>query len=388
MNESFAQRSLDWLRGPIPTSIILAFAIGGVFILMAGADPIAGFQSMFDGSLGTGIGFANTMQRAIPLIGMAIAIAVAFRAGVINLGAEGQMVLGGLFGGIVALNMPGPPVLVILVACLVGVVVGAFWGVLAAAMQMWPGVPLLITTLLLNYPARYFASWLVRFPLKDPETSQVASHPFDPAVQIPLFAPPKSDLGQLLLHTLGKDNVITVLARTVNLSLIVVAVIVVIVIFMNTRTKFGFESGANGLNPDFARYSGVRTGWMTTRTMMLSGGISGLIGVMLVIGAPSTRIVDGALIGTNYAWTGLLVALLASFSPIGVVVAGLFFAAIIAGGTAVGRDLALSPQISGVIQGIVIVLIAFRVALPRRKKRTLVEPVADQEQLEEEVGRV
>src|SRR5690625_3003702 len=107
--------------------------------MIAGADPISGYQSMFRGSFGSGLGLANTVQRAIPLVGMALAIAVAFRAGVINLGAEGQMILGGLVGVLVVLYVPGPPVLVMLLACVAGAAVGALWGLLPALLQSWPG---------------------------------------------------------------------------------------------------------------------------------------------------------------------------------------------------------------------------------------------------------
>lgn len=391
MKPTLAQRTLDRVTGPVPTSVILAFIIGAGFILIAGADPIAGYTSMFKGSFGSGLGFSNTIQRAIPLVGMALAVAVAFRAGVINLGGEGQMILGGLAGGFIALTVPGPPMLVMLLACVAGAVVGALWGSLAAFLQIWPGVPLLITSLLLNYPARYFASWMLRFPLKDPKSSQVATAPISPDVQIPLFASTSSGPGQFLLNMFGKDHVLTQLGRSVNWSLLVVALLVVAIMFMNSRTKFGFESGINGLNPQFARFSGVRSGTMTVQTMLLSGGIAGLVGVMFTIGAPSTRIIDGALFNTNYAWTGLLVALLALYRPGGVAIAGLFFAGIMAGSGAMGRDLSMSPQIAAVIQGIVIILIAFRVQIPRGKRRTAptvldVEP--EQDPADEEVGRV
>lgn len=361
--------ALAGLMGPVPVSIVLAFIIGAGFIIIAGANPVDGYGSMLSGSLGTGIGIANTIQRAIPLIGMALAVAVAFRAGVLNLGMEGQMILGGLAGGLVALAMPGPGPLVALTACLVGALVGALWGVIAAAMQAGLGMPILLTTLLLNYPARYFASWVIRFPMKDPTSSQVATVPFDADSQISLIAAPSSALGQSLLNTLGKDNVLTVIGRSVNWSLIVVVALVLIVSFMNKRTVFGFESGLNGLNPAFTRYSGVRSGWMTARTMLLSGAIAGLVGTMFTIGAPNSRLLDGQLFNTNYAWTGLLVALLALYRPSGVVIAGIFFAAITAGSGVMGRDLMLSPQIAAVIQGIVIVLIAFRVQLPQRWRR-------------------
>lgn len=391
MKNRSVQRFLSWLSGPIPTSIVIAFAIGALFIVIAGADPVAGYKSMFQGSFGTGLGIAATIQRAIPLVGMALAIGIAFRAGIINLGGEGQMILGGLVGVLVVLYVPGPPVLVMILACVAGAGTGALWGLLPALLQSWPGVPLLITSLLLNYPARFFSSWMVRFPLKDPGSSMVATDPIPPETQIPLIASPSSGLGETLINVFGKDSALTIIGRTVNWGLIVVLVLVALVMFMNSRTKFGFESGIHGHNSLFARYSGVRTGRMTAQTMMLSGGIAGLIGVMFTIGVPNTRLIDGQIFDTNYAWTGLLVALLALYRPVGTLIAGVFFAGIIAGSSAMGRDLSMSPQIAAVIQGIVIILIAFRVRIPVRKRKSsaeLVEERMEHDQAEEEVGRV
>lgn len=369
--QRLVRQGVAGLLGPIPTSIALAFIIGAGFILIAGSNPLTGYGSMLSGSFGSAIGIANTIERAIPLIGMAMAVAVAFRAGILNLGMEGQMILGGLAGGLVALSLPGPGPLVALVACIVGAGVGALWGAVAAGLKAGFGMPILLTTLLLNYPARYFSSWVIRFPLKDPESSQVATRAFDPATQIPLLAAPSSPLGQSLLDAFGKDGVLTVVGRSVNWSVLVIVLLVVVISFMNRRSVYGFESGINGLNPAFARYSGVRTGWMTTRTMLLSGGIAGLVGTMFTIGAPSIRILDGSLFNTNYAWTGLLVALLALYRPSGVVLAGIFFAAITAGSGVMGRNLSMSPQIAAVIQGIVIVLIAFRVQWPEKWRRKM-----------------
>ena len=369
--------TLTWLRGPVPTSIVLAFLIGALFIAVAGQSPATGYSAMFTGSLGSPLGLASTLQRAIPLIGMALAIAVAFRAGVLNLGGEGQFILGGLAAGVVALSMPGPAPLVTLTAVVAGIAAGALWASLGALLQLWPGVPLLITTLLLSYPARYFASWVVRFPLKDPESSMVATRPISESVQIPLLGAKGSPLGDTLVATFGKDHVLTVLGRSLNWSLLIVIVLVALVVFMNRRTVHGFEAGLNGLNPAFTRYSGVRTNWLMVRTMLMSGGIAGLMGALLTVGAPNIRIIDGALLNTNYAWTGLLVALLALYRPAGVVVAGLFFAAITAGSVAMGRDLSMSPQIASVIQGIVIILIAIRVQIPWRTRRPQASPPAD-----------
>src|SRR5699024_4424559 len=296
-----------------------------------------------------------------------------------------------LVGGLVALYAPGPSALVTVVACLAGAAVGSLWGAIPALLQLKPGVPLLITSLLLNYPAQFFSSWMVRFPLKDPSSSRVATEAFAPDVQIPLIAAPSSGLGQALLDTLGKDSMLAIVGRSVNWRLLVVVVIVIVIQVMYTRTRFGFESGINGLNPGFTRYAGVRAGAMKVQTMMLSGAIAGLVGAMYTIGAPNTRIIDGQLLDSNYAWTGLLVALLALYRPLGVAVAGLFFAAIMAGSATMGRELSLSPQIASVIQGIVIVLIAFRIRIPVRKLSSNGDVVASRrghDQAEVEVGKV
>lgn len=379
-------RVRDWLAGPTPISIVLALLIGGVFMMVAGANPITGFVAMYEGSLGNGLGISNTLQRAIPIVGLGMAVAVAFRSGVINLGAEGQMVLGGLVGGIVALTMPGPPVLVTICAVLAAVLAGALWGVLAGVLFSSLGVPILISTLLLNYPARYFSSWVVRFPLKDPDSSMVASPAIDPAVQISPIVPRGSALNESLTQSFGPQSALVMIGSNVNWSLLIVIAVIALVAFMNRRTVFGFETGIHGQNPEFARYSGVHTKLLAVRTMALSGGLAGLFGVLLVIGAPNTRIIDGALIQTNFAWTGLLVALLATYRPLGVAVAGTFFAAIIVGSAAAGRELALSPQISAIIQALVIILLAFRIGLPRWRRRRA-EPPAVEQAVEHEAGR-
>lgn len=381
-----------WLTGPTPTSILLALVVGGIFMLLAGANPIQGFAAMLDGALGDGLGVSNTLQRAIPIVGLALAVAIAFRAGVINLGAEGQMVLGGLVGGVVALTLDGPAPVVTFCAVIAAMLAGALWGVLAGLLQSWMGVPLLIATLLLNYPARYFSSWVVRFPLKDPESSMVASRPVDPAVQISPLAPRGSAVNEALVGIFGQKSIPAMIGTNVNWSLLIVIAVVVLVIFLNRKTRYGFEAGIHGQNAEFARYSGVHTDLLAVKTMAVSGGLAGLFGVLLVIGAPNTRIIDGALLQTNFAWTGLLVALLAVYRPVGVVVAGTFFAAIIVGSAAAGRELALSPQISAIIQALVIILLAFRVQLFVRRKRgsaaTEDPPHRLAEALENETGRV
>ncbi len=364
-----------WLAGPIPISVILALLIGACFMLIAGVDPLSGYAAMLNGSFGTGAGLANTLARAIPIIGIGIAIAVAFRAGVLNLGTEGQAGLGALAGGIVAIYVPGPALLIVPLAFIVAIAVGAAWGLIAAVLQNLLGVPILLSTLLLNYPARYFSSWLIRFHLDEPVSDLVASEQVRPEVQLSMLVPRDSGFAETLRNTFGATSPVTAVLTGVNWSLVILILVVLGAIFVNRRTRYGFESGLSGQNAEFVRYGGVKPGPLVLRTMALSGGLAGLFGFMLVIGAPNTRLIEGSFIQTNYAWTALLVTLLALYRPVGIVIAGLFFAAIMVGSDAMGRELGLSPQIAAVIQALVIILLAFRVALPRFRKRAA--PVED-----------
>lgn len=360
-----------WCRGPVPISVLLAFVIGALFMLLAGVDPVSGYSAIVKGSFGSGMGFSDTIERAIPIIGIGIAIAVAFRAGVFNLGTEGQAGLGALVGGLVAVYLPGPGLLVLPLAILAAVAAGAFWGLLSALLQNFLGVPILLSTLLLNYPVRFFASWLIRFKLDDQGSDLLATPQMPLDHQVGMLVPASSPAAESLRSTFGAQSPITQLLVGVNWSLVILLVVVAGIMFLNHRTAYGFESGLSGQNAEFVRYGGVKPGPLVARTMLLSGGLAGLFGCLVTIGAPNTRVVEGAFIQTNYAWTALLVTLLALSRPVGVVIAGVFFAAIMVGSAALGRELSLSPQIAAIIQAIVIILLAFRVTLPRfRKKRT------------------
>jgi ABC-type uncharacterized transport system permease subunit len=360
-------KTRDVLVGPVPVSIVLALLVGAIVIAAAGGNPLLAYQVMIEGSL-TGSGLVNTFERAVPLVGMALAVAVAFRAGVFNLGGEGQMILGALAGTLVVLFVPGPGLLVMLLAFAAAIVAGGLWGALSALLENWLALPILITSLLLAYPARFFASYLVRFPLKEEGSSLVATDLVPEGTRLAKIIPADSALGQLLADFLGSANTFVKITSKLDWSAIAIVVLVVAIWFYNRRTVRGYESGMTGINPMFASYGGVSTNRIKVEAMFTSGAIAGVVGLTIVLGNQG-RLVDGALVATNYAWTGLLVALLASSRPIGVALAGFFFAAIIVGGEAMARGAGVSAQISQVIQAVVIVFIAMRITLRWRKSK-------------------
>lgn len=313
-----------------------ALAIGAALIWISGHNPLDAYRAMllgaFAGSRGTNL--VATLNRAVPIIGMGIAAAIAFRGGLLNIGGEGQLVLGGLAAALVGLSLPfsGPPAVVLALGA--AAVAGLLWGLLPAALEFRLGLPILITSLLLNYPARYFASYVVGHPLRDVGSgmAQTARLPAD------------TELGR-------------VAATRLHWGLVVVLVLAVLTAWILVRTRFGFHLRLAGLNPTFTRYGGVDMSRLGYRIMATSGGVAGLVGGVLVL-AVHHRFIDGSLTSPLYAWVGIMVALLARSRPLAVLAAGLFFAALQSGGFAMERATEVPRELSQVLQALIILFVA------------------------------
>jgi simple sugar transport system permease protein len=334
------------LASPVTFSIVAAFLLGGLIILVTGTNPLLAYTEMFDGAF-TGSGLRNTVARMIPIVGMALAISIPFRAGVINLGAEGQMLFGGLAGTLTAIYTPGPSWMVITLAILTGSIVGALWGLLPAIGQTWLKLPILIVSLLLNYPARAITGYLVRFPFADPTVTSSSTVSVPQANRIPKLP----------------------LFGGISASIIILVVLLIGIALFNRRTVPGYETRMTGLNSRFSRYGGVAVDRQVLWVMMASGAISGLIGTHLVVGE-TYRFLDGDLVVSGFAWSGLLVTLLAMHRPGPMLAAGGFFAALQIGGLAMQRNIEVPWQLAQVLQAVVIIMLAGRFVISRRKTET------------------
>lgn len=347
------ERATAFVTSPVTMAMVVAFLFGGILIAITGANPFEAFSEMASGGL-TGSGLRNSINRAIPVVGMALAVSVAFRAGILNLGGEGQMIAGGLAGSAAAIWIPGPGPLVVVLSMLVGAAVGALWALVSAIGQTRLKLPILITSLLLNYPARAITGYLVRFPLAD-EGSVLASTPLIPEdtriPRLPLFG-------------------------GVSFTLVVVIVLIGFAAYAYRRSVFGFETEMIGLNGRFSRYGGVGVEKRTLMAMAIAGAIAGMIGTHMVIG-DSYRYVDGEFVAAGFAWTGLMVSLLAYNKPLPILAAGSFFAALQIGGLAMQRSSGVSWQLAQVIQAVVIVALSARIVIKWRKRRDPAEAPPD-----------
>ncbi|MFD2092123.1 ABC transporter permease [Blastococcus deserti] len=337
-----AARARGLLRSPIVLSVLGALVLGSVMLLGAGGNPIEAYAAMITGAFGP-TQWRNTLIVAVPVVGMALAVAVPLRAGVVNLGGEGQIVLGGITAAVVAATVELAMPLSLVVALAAGALAGGLLGTVPAVLENRLGVPLLVSSLLISYPVVALASYVVRFPLRDPGTGLPQSRVFDEAYRMPVFS-------------------------GVGLSVLVLVLVVVLIWQVDSRTPFGYEVRLTGQNRRFTEYAGVAVPRMVTRLMFTGGGIAGLIGAMVVTSVPY-RYIDGALVVPGYTWTGLLAALLARAHPLGAVAAGIFFAALQVGGFGMERETEVPRELSSILQATVIVILAATVAATARRPR-------------------
>jgi simple sugar transport system permease protein len=331
----FAREVVPWLAVLFWLAVVL-------FVLMElvtanFGEAVSGFlQGAFGGRR-----FAYlmaTLSRATLISGMALSVMLSFRAGQYNIGGEGQLVAGGLVAALVAVLVPGPPLLVLVLAILAAIVAGAAWAILAGLLQLYVGVPLLVGSLLLNYPIRYIASYLVAHPYRDVESGMVQSHLVPMGTWFAYFPGTRLDIGILFVV------VVTILA----------------VVYSHT-TVHGYQSRMNGLSPDFARTVGLPVNRLALETIAMSGAIAGLVGAIAVFGIHH-RYIDGMLVQPLYAWTGIIAVLLVGMIPWLVPFSGLFFAAIQTGAAGMERSAGVPKEIALVVQAAIILLVASRVS--------------------------
>ncbi|MFF4113352.1 ABC transporter permease [Streptomyces sp. NPDC001714] len=343
------------LRSPVTFSLLAGVVIGALFLLGTGADPFAAYGAVITGSLGAD-GIGATLSTLTSVLGMALALAVPLRAGLINLGGDGQMVLGGIAAAVTGLYSPLPPSLTVVLALLAGMAAGGAYAALAALCENHLGVPLLVSSLLLSYPAVSLASYLVRYPLKEPGSSLPQTRRLPGGVALPVFG-----------------------SSTVTVGLLLVVLAAAVYWFTDSRTATGYEIRMTGLNSRFSAYAGVDRKGLTLRLLTASGALAGLVGAIGVLSFPY-RFLDGSLTSPGYTWTGLTAALLASAAPLGTVLASFFFAVLQVGGLAMERTTEVPRELTQVLQAIVIVFLAARLHFPRRRSAAAGrEPVAQGE---------
>lgn len=321
------------LRMPVITALV-GLSIAVAILALSGVDPIEALAVLIHGSLAPA-NLADTLNWAVPLVGMTLVAAVPLRAGIINLGGDGQLVVGALASALTAIYLPLPGPLAMVVAIGAGAVAGGLFALISAWGETRFGVPLLISSLLLSYPAVGIASYLVSAPLAD-LGSGVAQ-----TVQVPEGA---------RLISVGP----------VNGGVLIIVLLCIAIVFIDRRTVFGLETQVRGENRLFASYVGVDAPKQTLQLMFAAGAIAGLVGAIMVLGA-FYRFIDGALLSPGYTWSGLMAALIGKGEPIASIAAGFFFAALQTGGFAMQRATSVPRVFTAMMQAVIVLVLTFRI---------------------------
>lgn len=327
---------LKSLRTPL-LSIVGGIVVGAIILVVAGFDPVEGYLALVEGAFG-GRNYANlvsTMVHATPIIGLSVACSVAFKAGLFNIGVEGQMVLGAVTSAIVAIYSPFPLIVTGLLAVLAAVLVSGAYALVAAWMDIQFEIPIFISTLLLNYPATYFATYLANHPFRDVASGVVQTFKVPEGLRIPVIIPRSQFHAGILL----------------------IPVLVALAVFVFRYTKAGYNIRISGFNMSFLKYGGGKTKRLEYRLMFISGAIAGVIGVLEVFGIRH-RYIPGMLTAPLYAWTAVTTAILAQSNPLGVFFAGFLMAAIQNGGSGMERASSVPREITRVIQAVIILIVS------------------------------
>lgn len=319
-------------------SVAIAIVVGSLVILAAGKSPVAAFSAMFSGAFGGTRQIGETLLRATPLVFTGLAVAYGFRSGLFNIGAEGQLFLGGLAAAFMGVQLAGMPWVVSAPLVLISAALaGAAWAFIPALMKARIGAHEVITTMMFSYIGRYLVSWLVTGPLKAPGL-----------IPQTVELPPESRLPRLA------DLLPFLEGSRAHLGFVLGVLVAVVIWWILKYTVLGYEARAVGYNPSAAENGGVSVAATTVKSLCISGALAGLAGAVEVMGV-HWRLFDQ--FSSGFGFTGIAVALLAKNNPIGVIAAAILFGGLSAGAGTMQLEAGVSQKVVFIIQGTVIFLV-------------------------------
>lgn len=316
--------------------------MGAAVIATTGGDPKAAFAAMAQGAFGDQNGILRTLAKATPLLFTGLAVAAGLRAGVFNIGAEGQLVIGALTSAWVGYAVKGLPWFVHLpLALLAGAAAGASWALVPGLLKAWRGTHEVIVTIMMNYIAFELTHYLVNGPMRDARTGAVATPPILPTARLLALA----DLTHTHHGTNFSAGFVLALAAAGAYS------------FLFRRTALGYELRAVGLGRDAARAAGIPVGRVFVVAMTMSGALAGLAGSVEVLGV-HRRFFD--MFSPGYGFDSIAVALLGGLNSLGITLSAILFGALNSGAIAMESATDTPRQIAGIVQAVVILAAAAR----------------------------
>ncbi|MBU0511720.1 MAG: ABC transporter permease [Chloroflexi bacterium] len=342
---------------------IAALAVGTLMLVILRVNPLEAYAALWEGAFGSTNAMAETLVKATPLLLVGLGICISFRGNVINIGGEGQMIIGAIAATLVGLiftNWPGW--VVILIALVVGFLGGAVWGGIPGALKAYFNVNEILSTVMMNAIAVQLMNFLLRGPMIDPAQAEKASKipqtaRLLDAFRLPRWTPTRLHLGFLI---------------AVGLAFLVYILL--------WRTTLGYRIRAVGQNPHASRYAGIDVKKRIVTALLLSGAFAGLAGAIQVYGVNYRMITDGSASGFtgSAGFNGIVAALFGQLHPLGTIPASVFFGALLVGANKMQRVVQIPSALITALNGLVVVfVVSSEIWRKRRQRQRLSSESAD-----------
>jgi ABC-type uncharacterized transport system permease subunit len=345
---------------------LAALGVGTILLLILRVNPLEAYGALWEGAFGSTNAIAETLVKATPLLLVGLGICIAFRANVINIGGEGQMIIGGILAtqvGLTFTDLPGW--LVIIMAIFAGFLGGAIWGGIPGFLKAYFRVNEILSTVMMNAIAVQIMNYLLRGPMIDPAQLEKASKIPQTARLLDAFRLPR------------------LVPTRLHIGFLIALILAVLVYLLLWRTTLGYRIRAVGQNPDASRYGGIRVRRRIVTALLLSGAFAGLAGAIQVYGVNYRMITDGSASGFTGAagFNGIVAALFGQLHPIGTIPASVFFGALLVGANKMQRAVQIPSALITVINGLVVV---FVVASAKWRKDLQKQRIAEARQEEKD----
>jgi len=333
---------------------LAALAVGAVVLVFLGVNPFEAYGALIEGAFGSPNAMAETLVKATPLLLVGLGICIAFRGNVINIGGEGQMIIGAIFATILGLTFTGlPGWLMIILAMLMGFIGGAFWGAIPGFLKAYFNVNEILSTIMMNAIAVQIMNFLLRGPMIDPAQLELAS-------KIPQTA--------RLLEAFRLPRLVPTRLHLGFLFAVILAFLVYIFLW---KTTLGYRIRAVGQSHHAARYAGINVKKNIVLALLLSGAFAGLAGAIQVYGVNYRMITDGSASGFtgSAGFNGIVAALFGQLHPIGTIPASIFLGALLVGANKMQRVMQVPSALITTLNGLVVIFVVSSEYFQRRRQK-------------------
>jgi len=321
-------------------------------LLALGANPLQGYASMLDGAVGSADNLADTAIKSMPLLLVGVGICIAFRAGVINIGGEGQIIAGAILSTVTSLALPNlPGILLVPLVISAGAIGGGIWGAIPGALKAYASVNEILSTIMMNIVAAQFLSFLLQDLLIEEGAIRI---------QQTKRLPASSDLPLLPGGT------------RLHLGVVIAIAVAIAAYFLLFRSSLGMRLRSVGHNPHASQYAGMPVQRSVVQALAFSGACAGVAGAVLVFGSQSHRLIGeggAAAFTQNAGFNGIVAALFGGLHPLATIPASFLFGGMLTGGLELQRDLQVPAALIVALNGVVVVFVVASLKLRKTLQR-------------------